>query len=55
MSYSEYIPMQKTSIDRAIHNLEKLKYGFLKQNDMLGVDEVAAIINQLNAMQQTME
>jgi len=55
MSYSEYVPMQKTAIDRAINNLEKLKYGFLKQNDMLGVDEVAAIINKLWAMHQEME
>lgn len=55
MSYAEYIPMQKTSIERAIAALEKLKYGFLKQDDMLGVDEVSAIINQLHRMSETME
>ena len=55
MSYSEYVPMQKTSIERAIAALDKLKYGFVKQNDMLGVDEVSAIINQLAAMRETME
>lgn len=52
---SEYTAIQKSSIDKAITSLDKLRYTLIQESKWDDVDQVAKLINTLWAMQDNLE